>query len=151
MKGIFVAGVLASVSICALAGDLPPLKPQASPEQVVSEHLDALNKCDWSRLMAQYPPEIQLYVADGTLFEGQKAVGDLFAGFCKTHADGGLRGLTFTTLKSATVGGTVNVKWSANADFLTEPYVGADAYVTKDGLMYAQVSTFDSSKLKFKK
>ena len=48
------------------------------------------------------------------------------------------------------VGGTVNVKWTATADFLAEPYVGADAYVTKDGLMHAQVSTFDGSKLKFK-
>ena len=31
----------------------------------------------------------------------------------------------------------------ANAPFLAEPYYGADAYVTKNGLMGAQVTTFD--------
>jgi len=40
--------------------------------------------------------------------------------------------------------------WHADADFLTETYKGSDAYVTKDGLMYAQVTTFDGSRLKFK-
>jgi hypothetical protein len=44
----------------------------------------------------------------------------------------------------------VNVKWRATASFLTEPYFGADAYVTKDGLMFAQVTTFDGAALKFK-
>jgi hypothetical protein len=36
----------------------------------------------------------------------------------------------------------VNVQWKADAPFLTEPYRGADAYVTRDGLLVAQVSTF---------
>jgi len=31
------------------------------------------------------------------------------------------------------------------ADFLAEPYRGGDAYVTRDGLMYVQVTTFDPS------
>ena len=48
------------------------------------------------------------------------------------------------------VGGTLNVMWHADADFLAETYKGSDAYVTKDGLMYAQVTTFDGAKLKFK-
>jgi len=38
----------------------------------------------------------------------------------------------------------------AEADFLAEPYLGADAYFTKDGFMYAQVTTFNDSELKFK-
>ena len=38
----------------------------------------------------------------------------------------------------------------ANADFLAAPYLGADAYVTQDGLMRAQVSTFDGAQLKKK-
>jgi len=151
-KVLMTTALISGMSIGAFAEDmtLPPLKPQPSPRQVVAEHLDALNKCDWNRLMAQYPPDIQIYVADGALFEGRKAVGDLFAGFCKSRAEGGLKGLTFKEIKSAAVGDTLNVKWSANADFLAEPYVGADAYETKDGLMVAQVTTFDGSKLKFK-
>ena len=134
----------------AQAMDLPALVPQPSPQQVVDEHLDALNKCDWDRLMAQYPPEVLIIIADGASFEGREAVGELFAGFCKSHADGGLNGLQFTTLSTFTVEGTLNVIWEADAPFLAEPYKGADAYVTKDGFMYAQVTTFDGSKLKFK-
>jgi hypothetical protein len=61
-----------------------------------------------------------------------------------------LNGLQFKTLSTFTVEGTLNVIWEANADFLAEPYKGADAYVTKVGFMYAQVTTFDGSKLKFK-
>lgn len=134
----------------ALSAELPPLAPQPSPQQVVDEHLDALNKCDWNRLMAQYPPEVLIIIADGAAFRGREAVGDLFKGFCKSQADGGLNGLHFTTLSTFTVEGTLNVIWEADAAFLEEPYKGADAYVTKDGFMYAQVTTFDGSKLKFK-
>lgn len=134
----------------AFSDELPALVPQPSPQQVVDEHLDALNKCDWNRLMAQYPPEVLIVIADGASFRGREAVGDLFKGFCKSKADGGLNGLQFKTLSTFTVEGTLNVIWEADADFLAEPYKGADAYVTKDGFMYAQVTTFDGSKLKFK-
>ena len=153
MKALALSLVVGlSVVSSALAEDLklPPLKPQPSPQQVVDEHLDALNACDWNRLMAQYPPEVRIILPDGAESVGRKAVGDLFAGFCKSREDGGLKGMTFTTLSTFTVEGTVNVQWVAHADFLAEPYKGADAYVTKDGFMYAQVTTFDGSKLKFK-
>ncbi len=129
---------------------LPKLVPQPSPQQVVDEHLEALNVCDLDRLMAQYPPEVLIIIADGASFRGREAVGELFAGFCKPVEEGGLNGLTFTTLETFTVDGTLNVIWEADADFLSEPYKGADAYVTKDGFMYAQVTTFDGSKLKMK-
>lgn len=153
MNRIMLASLIVASSFIATsvtAQDLPPLAPQPSPQQVVDEHLDALNACDWNRLMAQYPPEVLIVIADGASFKGRKAVGDLFTGFCKTVADGGLNGLQFTTLSTFTVEGTLNVIWEADADFLSEPYKGADAYVTKDGFMYAQVTTFDGSKLKFK-
>jgi hypothetical protein len=137
----------------ATAGDmkLPELVRQDSPQAVVDEHLAALNACDWNRLMAQYPDEVEFHLVDGVLIKGREAVGELFAGFCKPHEEGGLKGLTFTTLSSFPVDGTINVQWSADADFLAEPHVGSDAYVTKDGLMYAQVTTFDGAKLKFEK
>lgn len=49
-------------SSVALAEDmkLPPLKKQPTPQAVIDEHMDALNKCDWNRLMAQYPADYQL-------------------------------------------------------------------------------------------
>ncbi|MEM7291338.1 MAG: nuclear transport factor 2 family protein [Pseudomonadota bacterium] len=147
--------LLISTTLClsagaAFAAELPPLVPQPNPQMVVDEHIDALNKCDWNRLMAQYPPEVQIIVPGGADFIGREKVGDLFEGFCKSHADGGLNGLIFTVLNTFTVGDTLNVQWSADADFLAEPYLGADAYVTKDGFMYAQVTTFDGAELKFK-
>lgn len=129
---------------------LPDLVTQDTPQAVVNEHLDALNACDWDRLMAQYPDEVEFHLVDGVLIKGREAVGELFAGFCKPREEGGLKGLIFTTISSFPVDGTINVLWSADADFLAEPHVGSDAYVTKDGLMYAQVTTFDGAKLKFK-
>jgi hypothetical protein len=46
---------------------------------------------------------------------------------------------------------TVNVQWRAEAPFLAEAYRGADAYETHNGLMAAQVTTFDESELKMKR
>jgi hypothetical protein len=130
--------------------ELPPLKRQGSPEAVVAEHLAALNACDWNRLMAQYPPEVHFFLPAGTVVIGREAVGELFTGFCKDRSEGGNRGLIFTPQQSFKVGHTINVQWSADASFLTEPYLGADAYVTKAGLMYAQVTTFGAPPLPYK-
>jgi ketosteroid isomerase-like protein len=129
---------------------LPPLKRQATPKAVVDEHLDALNRCDWTRLMAQYPPEVELFMPGGQVVKGRREVGELFEGFVKPVKDGGLCGLTFVSEHVQIVGDTVNMQWRANADFLAAPYRGADAYVTRDGLMQAQVTTFDGSQLKRK-
>ena len=129
---------------------LPSLKRQATPKAVVDEHLDALNRCDWTRLMAQYPPEVELFLPGGQVVKGRREVGELFEGFVKPPKDGGLCGLTFVSEHVQIVGDTVNVQWRAHADFLAAPYLGADAYVTHDGLMRAQVTTFDGSQLKRK-
>ena len=129
---------------------LPPLKRQATPQAIVDEHLDALNRCDWTRLMAQYPADVEFFLPGGQLVRGRQQVGELFAGFVKPVKDGGLCGLKFESEHVLIVGNTVNVQWRANADFLGEPYRGADAYVTENGLMRAQVSTFDAAELKKK-
>ena len=128
---------------------LPPLKKQPSVQKVIDEHIDALNRCDWNRLMAQYPNDVEIHLPDGTIKRGRAQVGELFAGFCKARPDG-LKGLKFTADSAFLVGNTLNVQWRADADFLSEPYKGSDAYVTRGGLMAAQVTTFDGSKLKFK-
>ena len=128
---------------------LPPLKMQPNAERVTFEHIDALNACDWDRLMAQYPEEVLIILPNGVWVEGRSAIGDVFAGFCTPRADGGFIGATFIAEKVKTVGDTVNVSWRVEADWLAEPYKGADAYVTRDGLMYAQVTTFDPADMKF--
>ena len=100
--------------------------------------------------MAQYPPEVQFFLPGGQVVKGREAVGELFRTFVKPVKDGGLCGLKFDTENTFTVGDTVNVQWRATAPFLAEPYRGADAYATKDGLMWAQVTTFDGAQIKKK-
>ena len=129
---------------------LPPLKRQGSPQAVVAEHIAALNACDWNRLMAQYPPDVHFFLPGGVVVIGREAVGELFTGYCKERAEGGNKGLIFTPQQTFQVGHTVNTQWSADASFLTESYLGADAYVTKGGLMYAQVTTFGAPPLPYR-
>jgi len=140
----------AHVAAQTTAAELPPLQRRATPQAVVDEHLDAINKCDWRRLMAQYPPDVEFFLPGGQVVRGRLAVGDLFRNFVKPVKDGGLCGLRFVTEHAFTVGDTINVQWRATADFLAAPYLGADAYVTSDGLMFAQVTTFRSDEIKMK-
>ena len=148
--GTAAAAAIASQAIAQEAQELPPLATQPNAEMVTFEHIEALNECDWNRLMAQYPEEVLFILPNGTWIEGRTAIGDVFAGFCQERADGGFKGATFIAEKVKTVGDTVNVSWRVEADWLAEPYKGADAYVTRDGLMYAQVTTFDPADMKFK-
>ena len=122
---------------------------QRTPEAVVAEHVDALNKCDVDRLMAQYPKTVAILFPGGGTAEGRTDVRALFTGFCQPLASGGLNGIQFTAIKSWTIGKTVNVQWVATAPFLSAPYYGADAYVTRNGLLAAQVTTFDGAELQF--
>ena len=140
-------------SSIALAEDLklPPLKRQPTPQAVIDEHMDALNKCDWNRIMAQYPSDYQLNLPDGQVVKGREEAGKLFAKFVKPFDQGGLCGMKFTPEQTLVVGETLNIQWKAEAEFLAEPYKGSDAYETHDGLMVAMVSTFKGADLKVKK
>lgn len=148
--------IIASFAIlCAtplLAQDmvLPDLVTLPTPQAVVDEHIAALNACNWNRLMAQYPDDAQIHLSGGTIITGRQAIGELFAGFCKPAAEGGLMGITFTPENVFIVDGTVNAQWVATGDMLAEPYKGSDAYVTRDGLMAAMVSTFEGTDLVMK-
>ena len=130
---------------------LPDLKKQPSAQAVLDEHFAALNKCDWNRLLAQYPDDAQINLPNGTVVKGRAAIGDMFAGFCKEPKDGGLNGIQFAVEQSTTIGDTFATQWVATAPFLAEPYKGSDAYITHDGFMQAMVTTFDGSALKMKK
>jgi hypothetical protein len=130
---------------------LPDLKKQPSAQAVLDEHFEALNKCDWNRLLAQYPDDAQINLPGGKIVKGRAAIGDLFAGFCKDPKDGGLNGIHFAVENSTTIENTFATQWVATAPFLAEPYRGSDAYITHDGFMQAMVTTFDGSALKMKK
>jgi hypothetical protein len=159
MKLIMIGSVIATMATMTSAlsaqraapmTPLPALKHQSTPQAVVDEHLAALNACDWNRLMAQYPDDAELLFPGGQVVKGRQAIGDLFRNFVKPQKEGGLCGLTFTAEHSVTVGGTINTQWRATAPFTAAPYLGADAYGTKDGLMQVQVTTFDATQLKMK-
>jgi hypothetical protein len=149
LYGLMAAAAVATGAL-AQQGELPPLKRQSSPEATVKEHMAAINACDWKRILAQDPPDVEIFSPDGVLAQGRAAVGAMFAQVVKPFRDGGICGLKFTVEHTQKVGDTLNVQWRADAPFLAQPYRGADAYETKDGLMQAQVTTFKREDLKTK-
>ncbi len=152
MRRLFVAGLAVALMMSAAAiasADAPGKKFDRQPTAyaVTYEHIDALNNCNVDRLMAQYPNSVHIVLPGGVTTEGREAVRELFEGFCLPFEDGGLNGLQFTEVDSWKVHNTINMQWVATADFLCEPYYGADAYETWAGLMAAQVTTFDGAEL----
>jgi hypothetical protein len=101
--------------------------------------------------MAQFPDNVEFFSPKGVVVRGRKALGEMFAKVVKPPSQGGTCGLKVTPEHIFVVGETVNVQWVAEAPFLAEPYRGADAYETHNGLMAAQVTTFDQAALKMKK
>jgi hypothetical protein len=122
---------------------------ERTPDAVLAQHLAALNACDWEGLMQQYPDSYELRLPGGVLVQGRTEAAATFGGFVLPPADGGLCGITFTELSRQVTAGTLAVTWEANAPFLAEPYRGADAYITDDGLLVSMVSTFDGAELIF--
>ena len=149
------ATVLGAALLCleivgGQSSSMPPRKRQPTPEKVVEEHLAAFSSCDWKRLMAQFPDNVEFFSPNGDVVKGRQALGEMFAKVVKPPPEGGTCGLKVTAEHTFVVGETVNVQWRAEAPFLAETYKGADAYETHDGLMAAQVTTFDASALKMK-
>lgn len=147
---LFAAVTAMTLLAVAQTNSLPERKRQPTPQKVVDEHLAAFNACDWKRLMAQFPDNVEFFAPNGTVVKGREALGRMFAQVVKRPSEGGTCGLKVTPEHVFVVGETVNVQWRADAPFLAEPYRGADAYETHDGLMAAQVTTFDQAALKMK-
>jgi hypothetical protein len=85
----------ASSTAAAKSGNvrtLPAIRRLGSPKAVVDEHLAAINACDWQRLMAQYPPEVQFFLPGGQVVKGRAAVGELFRNFVKPVKEGASAG-----------------------------------------------------------
>ena len=106
---ILLAGMgfaVAAPVIAMAQSALPEIKRQATAEAVLDEHMDALNHCDWSRIVAQYPDDAQINLPGGAVVAGRKAIGEMFAGFCKDSKDGGLKGINFKVEHSTKIGDT---------------------------------------------
>jgi len=71
-----IALPLASSIVLAEDLKLPPLQKQSTPQAVIDEHFDALNKCDWNRIMAQYPADYQLNLPEGVVVKGREEAGN---------------------------------------------------------------------------
>src|SRR5271156_5501220 len=142
--------VLSLVSSPLVAQTMPPLKRQATPAKVVEEHMAAFSGCDWPRLMAQFPDNVEFFGPNGQVVRGKKALGEMFAQVVKPPSQGGTCGLKVVAEHTFAVGDVINVQWVADSPLLKEPYRGADAYETHDGLMAAQVTTWNPADLKWK-
>ena len=138
--------------LCAplVAQTMPPLKRQPSPTKVVAEHMAAFSGCDWSRLMAQFPEDVEFFGPNGQVIRGRAALGQMFAQVVKPPSQGGTCGLKVVAEHTFVVGETINVQWRADSPLLKETYRGADAYETHDGLMAAQVTTWNPAELRWK-
>ncbi len=123
---------------------------ERTPNAVLAQHMKALNGCDWKGLMQQYPDSYELRLPGGVVVKGREAAAATFGGFVLPPDKGGLCGITFTEVSRQVTAGTIAVTWKADAAFLAEPYFGADAYITDNGLMVSMVSTFDGAELKYK-
>ena len=138
-------------AIGASAQTLPPKKPQPTPEKVVSEHVAALNACDWNRMMAQYDDDMVFFSKDGGMVRGREAIGQMFQKVLMPPSKGGQCGMKMIPEQIIVVGNTVNVVWRMEAPFFAEPYRGSEAFETRNGLLAAQVTTWDVSAIKMKK
>ena len=145
--------VLCAAAVAATAQDLklPPKKPQLTAEKVVSEHIAALNACDWNRMMAQYDDDTAFLSKDGSIVQGREAIGEMFRKMVQAPATGGMCGMKLIPEKIIVVGDTVNVIWRFEAPFFSEPYRGSEAFETRNGLLVLQVTTWDPSAIKMKK
>ena len=129
---------------------MPPLKRQPTPAKVVEEHMAAFSGCDWPRLMAQFPDTVEFFGPQGQVVRGKVALGQMFAQVVKPPSQGGTCGLKVVAEHTFVVGDTVNVQWRADSPLLKQTYRGADAYETHDGLMAAQVTTWNPNDLQWK-
>jgi hypothetical protein len=147
---MFVAAIGVMPAGMAQSSPMPERVRQPTPAKVVAEHMAAFSSCDWKRLMAQFPDNVEFFGPNGMTVRGRQALGEMFAKVVKPPSQGGTCGLKITAEHTFVVGDTINVQWRAEAPFLAEPYRGVDAYETKDGLMAAQVTTFDAAAMKMK-
>lgn len=116
---------------------------------VFEEHLRALNAGEWEGQLRQFPNSSEVHLKNGGVHRGREAIGRFIADGLRPRAEGGVAGMKFSERSRLRVGDTLVVHWSADADFLAEPHLGSDAYVTDGRYMVSMVTTFDPDGLAF--
>jgi hypothetical protein len=147
---VVVALAVAIPIATASGGQGPQNKHHGSLERAVAAHIAALEACDANALVAGYTDDAKLFFPDGVIVTGRAALQQLYDGFVKPLADGGLCGLQAKAVDSFRSGRSIFVKFEVTAPFLAETYFSTDGYIFKGGRIASEVSTFDASKLKFK-
>ena len=123
----------------------------SSNAKLVKEHVGALAACDADALVAGYTGDATVFFPDGVIVQGRAALQELYDGFVLPPEKEGLCGLKAKPMKEWSSGGTSFVKFKVTAPFLAKPYFSTDGYVFENGKIAAEMSTFDASKLVFKK
>lgn len=122
-----------------------------SNAKLVKAHVAALAACDADALVAGYTADATLFFPDGVVVQGKAALQKLYDGFVLPPEEEGLCGLKAKPVLEWSAGGTSFVKFKVTAPFLAKPYFSTDGYVFEGGKIAAEMSTFDASKLVFKK
>jgi hypothetical protein len=123
----------------------------SSNAKLVKAHIAALAACDANALVAGYTPDATVFFPDGVIVQGRAALQKLYDGFVLPPEEEGLCGLKAKPMKEWSAGGTSFVKFKVTAPFLAKPYFSTDGYVFEGGKIAAEMSTFDATKLVFKK
>jgi hypothetical protein len=142
-----IAAVLAAASVLAsgVAG------AAGSNAKLVKAHVAALAACDADALVAGYTADATVFFPEGVIVQGRAALQKLYDGFVLPPEEEGLCGLKAKPVKEWSAGGTSFVKFKVTAPFLAKTYFSTDGYVFEKGKIAAEMSTFDASKLVFKK
>jgi uncharacterized iron-regulated protein len=148
LRLVLAATLIASLAIVVSGAGA---SVQSSHAKLVKAHIAALAACDANALVAGYTNDATLFFPDGVIVQGRAALQKLYDGFVKSPEEEGLCGLKATPLKAWDSKETSFVKFKVTAPFLTKPYFSTDGYVFEHGKIAAEMSTFDASKLSFKK
>jgi hypothetical protein len=144
----------AAVAVLASLAVLVPTvagAAKSSNKALVAAHGKALAECSAEGLVDGYTANATLFFPDGVVVQGRKALTELYEGFVKSPEEEGLCGLKAKPVLEWESDGTSFVKFKVTAPFLAKPYFSTDGYVFKSGKIAAELSTFDASKLDFKK
>ena len=102
-----------------------------STQQVVEDHMSALNSGDIAEIMADYADDAVLLTLDGG-FVGKEAIGAFFSGALQ-----GMSNFELSTGAVAVEGDMLLVQWSAESDTVSIPE-GVDTFIVRDDKIQRQ-------------
>jgi hypothetical protein len=152
--GVVLAVVVMSAVVLAGSAGAAGDRRQAGPKSVtaaVKAHIAAVIKCDVDALVAGYRRDATLFYPDGVVIQGRTALRKALSVFSKPYSQGGLCGLRIKATRTWRRGGAIFIRFRVTAPFIAKTYYSTDGYYIRHGLIYAEVSTYDQSKIKFKK